>query len=402
VNIARNYWVWIVAAGLFFAIPAKAQPANACAYLGGLTSAEGGAVFLPSYPTADDGPLHNVAFLYDDAVAAIALVGCGETGQARRIGDAMLAALDHDRAWHDGRLRNAYAAGPIHQFPVAVGGWWDKAQNRWLEDRYQVSSDTGNMAWAMLALLALDRAQADPRYRAGAVRIGGWVAERADSRGAGGFTGGVSGWEPAPSPLSWKSTEHNTDLAAAFLALSKATGDRIWADRAKHAADFVGAMWDDACGCFAVGTADDGVTLNHIVALDAEIWPLLAIPAMAASHADRVLATLDDKLPAGDGYTYSDGGNGLWTEGTAQAALALALLGHADPAKSAMQAVETQRSPDGGYFATPGAKLATGFADAANPGSQRYYYHLPHLAAAAWAALAETHFNPFTGSTTLP
>ena len=61
-----------------------------------------------------------------------------------------------------------------------------------------------------------------------------------------------------------------------------------------------------------------------------------------------------------------------------------------------------QRAPRGGYFATPQLRLATGFADAANPGMQRYYYHLPHLAAAAWAALAEKHFNPFTASASFP
>lgn len=396
-----NYGVKILAAVvLLLSAPVHAQTPDACAYLSSLVPAEGRPLFLPSYPTAEEGPLRNVAFLYDDAVATIALVGCGEAGRARRIGDAMLAALDHDRAWHDGRLRNAYAAGPV-ETPVKLAGWWDKAQNRWAEDRYQVSSDSGNMAWAMLALLALDRAQPDPRYRAGAARIGAWAAGRTDARGAGGFTGGVSGWEPSPAILSWKSTEHNTDLAAAFTALSKATGDAAWTDHAHHAAAFVGAMWDDGCGCFAVGTADDGATLNHIVALDAEIWPLLAIPAMAA-HADRVLATVDEKLPAGDGYTYSDGGTGLWTEGTAQAQLTLALLGHAAQAQAAGQAVAAQYAPGGGYFATQADRLATGFADAANPGSQRYYFHLPHLAAAAWAALAEKHFNPFTGSTTLP
>jgi hypothetical protein len=383
------------------AASARAQSPDACAYLSGLIPAEGGAFFLPSYPTAADGALHNVAFLYDDAVATIALVGCGEIGRARRIGDAILAALDHDRAWHDGRLRNAYAAGAVRQFPVALGGWWDKAQNRWLEDRFQVSSDTGNMSWAMLALLALDSAQPDPRYRAGAIRIGTRVAEWTDSRGAGGFTGGVSGWEPLPASLSWKSTEHNTDLAAAFMALFKATGDAAWGDRARHAAEFVGAMWDDACGCFAVGTSDDGVTPNRTLALDAELWPLLAVPAMAP-HADRILATIGEKLSAGDGYTYSDAGTGLWTEGTAQAQLTLALLGHAAQAQAAGQVVEAQRAPVGGYFATQADRLATGFADSANPGSQRYYYRMPHLAAAAWAALAQKHFNPFTASATLP
>jgi hypothetical protein len=390
----------LAAAFLLFAAPAQAQPADACAYLSSLIPIEGGPLFLPSYPTAEEGALRGVAFLYDDAVTAIALVGCGEAGKARRIGDAMLAALDHDRAWHDGRLRNAYAAGPVDT-PVKLGGWWDQAQGRWVEDRYQVSSDTGNMAWAMLALLTLDQALHDSRYRDGAARIGSWVAGRADSRGAGGFTGGFSGWEPSPAAVRWKSTEHNTDLAGAFALLAKATGDKAWADRAGRAAAFVGTMWDHGCACFVAGTGDDGVTPNRMLALDAELWPLLAIGAMA-THADLDLATVDSRLAVGDGYTYSDAGSAVWTEGTAQAAVVWSLFGHPDKADQAIRAVENQRAPRGGYFATPQLRLETGFADAANPGMQRYYFHLPHLAAAAWAALAEKHFNPFTASTALP
>ena len=46
--------------------------------------------------------------------------------------------------------------------------------------------------------------------------------------------------------------------------------------------------------------------------------------------------------------------------------------------------------------------MPTGFTDAANLGAQRLYFRLPHLAAAGWAALAETGFNPFTASRNLP
>jgi hypothetical protein len=53
-------------------------------------------------------------------------------------------------------------------------GWWDPVAGRWLEDAYQAGSDTGNMAWAMLALLTLD-ARADGRYRRGALRIAQWL-----------------------------------------------------------------------------------------------------------------------------------------------------------------------------------------------------------------------------------
>ncbi len=135
-------------------------------------------------------------------------------GLARRYsGPSITTAL-----WQDGRLRNAYAAGVVANGPVKLPGWWDNKQNKWLEDRYQVGSDNGNMAWAMLALLSMDDANAASRFRDGAARVGTWVAQWADTRGTGGFTGGTFGHEPTPEVRTWKSTEHNTDLAAADLA----------------------------------------------------------------------------------------------------------------------------------------------------------------------------------------
>jgi hypothetical protein len=378
------------------------KPRDACSYLAGLIPIEGGPLFLPSYPAAGDGPLRSAAFLYDNAVAAIALVGCGEVPKARRIGDAIVAALDGDRAWHDGRLRNAYAAGPVDQSPVKLSGWWDPVQQHWNEDRYQVSSDSGNVAWAMLALLAIDQARPDPRYRAAALRIGTWLAGRSDDRGAGGFTGGFSGWEPSPALQSWKSTEHNTDLAAAFILLSRATGEAIWQDRARYAARFVAAMWDNGCNCFMAGTGDDGVTPNRILPVDAQVWPLLALAGMATTHSAAVLETADRRLRGGSGYSYSDAGHGLWTEGTAYVALLQNLLGHADEAKTLNAAVAAQRAPEGGYFATADASLATGFTQAGSPQTPLFYYHVPHLGATAWAALAQKGFNPFTASSALP
>ncbi len=390
-------------AQLGYAQPGHAEPAiGACAYLASLIPRGDGPLFLPSYPTADPGPLRGVAFLYDNAVAAVALTGCGEAARARRIGDAIVFALDHDRAWHDGRLRNAYAAGPVQTAPIKLAGWWDTKQSRWLEDAYQVSSDTGNMAWAILALLALDKAVGDHRYRDAALRVSVWTAARADDRGLGGYGGGYSGWEPNPVPTLWKSTEHNTDVAAAFALLAQATGDGAWMDRAARARQFVRPMWDEKRGCYMVGVTEDGVTPNRVIAIDAEIWPLLAVPGEAAAHGDTILATIGRTLKAGDGYSYSDSGHELWTEGTAQAALAFGLMGRNDTAASLGAAIAGQKAPVGGFYATPASALGTGFADPTNPATERFYYHLPHLAAAGWAALAETRFNPFTLGATLP
>src|SRR5690242_12161116 len=69
---------------------ASARPPDACAYLSKTVRAlPPGPIFLASYPTVEAGPLQGVAFLYDNAVATIALVACGDRDAASRIGDAI-------------------------------------------------------------------------------------------------------------------------------------------------------------------------------------------------------------------------------------------------------------------------------------------------------------------------
>lgn len=381
---------------------ATPAPGSACEYLRSLFSPlTRGPVLLASFPTAGEGPLQNSAFLYDNAVAATALIGCGDTALARRIGDALLLALDQDRFWHDGRLRNAYAAGAVKKGdPLKLPGWWDNSQQRWLEDRYQVGSDNGNMAWAMLALLALDKATGDIAYRAGAARVGQWVATHQDQRGTPGFTGGTFAHEPDPERIRWKSTEHNTDLAAAFARLARFDPER-WRAPAQVAAQFVVAAWDAKRGCFATGTGDDGVTINPIIVLDAQAWPPLALPEVAA-HLPAALDCAQKWLGFEGGYAYSEVRDGVWTEGSAQMLLLLKLSKRDAQAQAVRKAIEKQRTPEGSYYAAGTQRLPTGFMLDTDPLQPRLYFRLPHLGAVAWVALAERGFNPFTGDFALP
>ena len=379
-------------------IPASAAEPDACAYLTRQMEAQpGGAVFLPSYPTARDVALKDAAYLYDNAVAAVALVGCGHADQARRIGDAILFALNNDRFWKDGRLRNAYLAGRVTGAPVKLVGWWEAKQNIWAEDRYQVSSDSGNMAWAILALLAVHDASGDARYRDGAARIGAMLLRWDSGKG---FTGGVLGHEPRPQMLTWKSTEHNTDIAAAFAGLARATGDKAWLARAKSAGQFVESMWRVECRCFAAGTGLDGVTPNVLIALDAQLWPLMALAGVKARHGEAV-QTAERKLSQGGGLAYSEGSKGLWTEGTAQAALYFKLAGDKGRSGKYQTAVRGMRQKDGAYLASSIA-ATTGFRLESDPTQPRQYFRIPHLAAAAWVALAQKSYNPFTRASSLP
>ena len=54
------------------------------------------------------------------------------------------------------------------------------------------------------------------------------------------------------------------------------------------------------------------------------------------------------------------------------------------------------------YYATDALSLSTGFDLESDPSQRRAYFHLPHLAALAWAALAQQGFNPFTVTKALP
>jgi len=384
------------------ALAAQASVPPPCSTLAGIIDTRAsGPVFFPSYPTVDAGPLHGAAFLYDNAVATIALMACGQPQKAQRIGDAIVAALDRDRYWHDGRLRNAYLAGPVAPGPIKLPGWWDTKQNKWVEDQYQAGSDTGNIAWAILALLSLDRTTNHGRYRSAALRAGNWIVRWRSPVGAGGFTGGTFGDEPNPSIETWKATEHNTDIAAAFTGLAQVTGDAGWLRRAADAQRFVRAMWSAHCRCFAVGTALDGRTRNTYLALDAQIWPLLAIPGGTARYSGA-LRTARDRLSDHGGYAYSEALRGLWTEGTAQVALLLELSGRAADAQDLIRALAPMRSADGAYYASGTAQLPTGFMLETDPSQPRQYFHIVHLAALSWAAIASKTYNPFTRTKSLP
>lgn len=378
-----------------FAAGAEAQ----CAAIARAVNAVPGEapVFLASYPPAPgaggEAALDGAAFTYDNALAAMALLACGRPAEARRIGDALLAASAGDRAGKAGRIRNAYRAGPVREYPPPPMGWWDQGHAAWFEDPYQVGSAVGNLAWAGLGLLALHDATRDPRYREGAERIARYTEGFADDLGAGGFIGGVQGFDAEARPLTWKSTEHNTDVAAFFSRLGGA-----WQPLASQARGFVDAMWRPGEGRFLIGTAPDGVTPSErISGLDAQLWPLLLADAAPAWR-----AAFDHALKAHGaqgGLDFNDDRDGLWTEGTAQGALTARRLGRGAEAERLLAVALAQADDDGYLRATKNPSITTGLAIGPESATDDFrYYRRPHLGATAWAVLAARGFNPFTGA----
>lgn len=362
----------------------------------------GGPLFLGSYEPDPAGgalepALRQAAFVYDNALAGIALIACGRPADARRIADAMLQASRQDRHYHDGRLRNGYRAGALPAGPAPLPGWWDEPAKRWFEDGYQAGTATGNMAWAALLLLATWEATQDKRYLDGAATLMSWIDKgRFDPGGYAGYVGGEFGHEPKPIRQGWKSTEHNVDNYAAFQWLARATGEARWRTAAERSRAFVSSMWNAREGRFLIGTHDDGRGLNDKPsALDAVLWPLIAVPDAPADW-QRSLAWVDRHHRIQGGYGFKGDPDGMWTEGTGQAALVLLATGREAQAEPLWKLLRTQRAPSGLLYATPEPRISTGLQ--IGPTSKTddfYYFHLPHLGATAWAVLAAAGWNPF-------
>ncbi len=313
----------------------------------------------------------DAAYVYDNALAGLALIAAGHVAEARRIGDALAFAQAHDRFYKDGRLRNAYQAGAMTA-PARLPGWWDKTAQRWNEDPYQVGTQSGPVAWAMLLWAKLG-------MTAPANAAGDWLDDQL--RAPDGYYGGFYGFEPKPQKLLWQSTEQNTDLAIAFEYLARV-------EDSQHAQSFVTAMFDHQSGVFNAGLAPDG-SRNKMLAADAGIWPFLA----GLGSADSTLRAIA-RLSHRNGIGFSDASDGIWLEGTAFAAMALRRL-HDPRAAAFLATIAANLSPTGYVYATVKPQLSTGLTVGPSlvpgqPARPFNYYRRPSLSATAWTALTGT------------
>jgi hypothetical protein len=126
--------------------------------------------------------------------------------------------------------------------PMPAGSWSIRRPERpaspantiagqaYREDENAVGSDTGNMAWAALALVQahalLPKRAGDP-YLNAALSLTRWIVASTrvdDARG--GFSAGMQGFErqagvsEGQDRRNYRSTEHNIDLAALFEHLA--------------------------------------------------------------------------------------------------------------------------------------------------------------------------------------
>jgi hypothetical protein len=322
---------------------------------------------------------------YDDALIIDAYLANGRAwalARAETLANSLLYIQARDPR-HDGRIRAAYAPLPLTE-PARV-------------QMTDPTSDVGNMAWVGQALARLYARTGHRAYLLAAEAIGNWVQAHArDTRGPGGYTGGLTA---GGNRIGWKSTEHNIDLYAMFRLLAAETGDRVWSARAAWARRLVTAMWDARAGRFYVGTADNGVTPNDSEQPeDVNSWSYLALrDSRYAASLGWDVRNLAVTVRGFSGVSFCKGDRGgVWFEGTANLADAL-LLRHRgdDPAMAA------------GYLADVGyAQRHAGTGDglgvvAASKNwlsdcDGSYYFASLHTGATAWYVLAALRIDPFS------
>ncbi|MCW0134183.1 hypothetical protein OIV41_32515, partial [Burkholderia pseudomallei] len=187
----------------------------------------------------------------------------------------------------------------------------------------------------------------------------------------------------------WKSTEHNVDTYAVFRWLAERTGDARWRTAADRSRSFVAAMWDARQGRFLIGTRDDGHSPNvGPSALDASLWPLLAI-ADAPPDWRRSIAWVDSAHRINGGYGFNAHPDGVWTQGTGQAALTLQAVGQNAKVQPLWVLLLAQRAPERLLYATPDARISHGLSIGLTTQTEVVsYFPLPYLGPTALHCVA--------------
>jgi hypothetical protein len=404
----------------------------------------------------------NAAHVYDQALVLLALLARGNTEDLHRgelIAQALIDAQNNDRTptFKDGRLRNAYASGQLIdqgcKFTRMPGAWNPNSNpklspevntqgktdacpksEQYQEDEFTLGSDTGNMAWVGIALIqAHHRLPAKPGspYLSSVQQIADWIVKNNKvNDDLGGFQGGL---EPCkifvdkPSddcqdPSTWRSTEHNIDIAVLFGHLEQADKAKsgFWHAQKQHAIKFLKHMLHQQNGelYVQVGTEPDLAVINHgIIALDTQTWMVLSdLGILNNKQQHQVLDWAIQNCDYKDTNRSFDFNcdnayerrpeeamrDGSWWEGTGQMALALLHLKRKDQAQAVLKelvnAQLTEGEAKGSLPAASICGLTTGIDKKWRYEADKtpwLYPATPHIGATSWFIFAMLNKNPY-------
>lgn len=239
------------------------------------------------------GTFFSTAFVYDNALLALAYLArgrSGDLGRATVIGDALLYAQKNDPA-ADGRFRQAYFAGVADSNGVYVTPGLSFFQG----------SAVGDVAWAAIALAQLYGRTGSSKYLDGAL----WAANFIETTTRDNINVPPGGYYFGNGQTN-KSTEHNIDVYALYTMLARLSGNNSWLDGAQHARAFVQAMFDTPSGHFWTGTSDPTQIFFNNSPEDVQTWSYLAFQdpnyAVSIDWVKTNLATTDTTFAFNNGW----------------------------------------------------------------------------------------------------
>jgi hypothetical protein len=357
-------------------------------------------------PIADfDKIMSNVAFTYDNAVALLAFLAVGDRARAKIIADALIYAQKQDRFYADGRIRTAYEGGDLalpngwkphgRLHCVRTPSYYDPDKQASVEDPAMLSTNTGNVAWAMLALITYHQMTVKSGasiYLTSAEKMGEWVEANCRNGGPlGGYTAGNLGDDGQAEPLQYRATEHNIDLYVCFERLYLLTKAKKWHGRAEHARAFIARMWDAAGLKLYTGTKDVNSDEPNIdvIPVDIQAWAVLALRNKGKEYWPALDYASDpaNGITRVGGFGFSNKSQAVWYEGTAQMAAAYRYIGQKDKSDAILSFLKSRQLPSGAMNASSRDNMDTGF--------NWKYFQRPHVGATAWLVLAETGVNPY-------
>jgi hypothetical protein len=371
---------------------------------------------------------HSTAFVYDNALLALAYLARGKSGDLTRaqiIGDALLYAQKNDPA-NDGRFRQAYFAGVADSNGVYVTPGLSFFQG----------SAVGDVAWAAIALAQLYNATGLSKYLNGVL----WAANFIETTTRDSTNVPPGGYYFGNGQTN-KSTEHNIDVYALYTMLANLSRNGSWLDGAQHALVFVQAMFDAPSGHFWTGTSDPTHIFFNNSPEDVQTWSYLAFQdpnyAISLDWVKTNLATTDTTFAFNNGWgthgglrlrvsgmTYASlsklgtvlGDNtvdadAVWIEGTGHLIAALFLRGlppgqdipsfHGDKdlANTLIENVQVAQNSLGAGQTVNGQPLQVGQGLTAstsilNTGFGFNYFPYLHIGATAWYLMGAQGTNP--------
>ncbi len=427
-------------------------------------------------PLPSDQVLRNLTTIYETALVILAFLDRGtpeDLAAARQLADAFDYALHHDnrgdplpvgpdnaRGLHSGyssgdlALLNGQGPGAGRAGEVRLPGFTASTQLCGPTAFCLVldGATGGNVAFAMLALMAAYEAFGEEKYLEDARILGRWIEGNlrdTTGTGYGGYFLGYPDQGVTPKPLiRAKSIENDADIFVAFTLLGAierrlgnvARADQ-WRERAAEAGDFVMELYDPVSGCFQAGTVPPGTppsagikpeglrrgddVVNTFRFLDANTFVTLAMaessryrtridwrrPALCSLEHFAVSVEADNEPFAGFNLVESptEGPVGIAWEFTGQVVVTLRLVdllyGEAVFAEQAAFYLEQihhaqTKAPFGDGTGVVASTMEGG--DALPPIEQCLstpFQCIPErvgLAATAWAIFAERGFNPLS------